>query len=194
MKSFSLLFLGLCFFLTGCESKNAPPENAADPGLAIPADAMTVTGDFNADGRIDTLYEDFEVVEDSTGVGRCAVAATREELPALEPEVARCTGLQYLHNEGDLNGDGADELSLVRNWHTSFTRSVEIYSLQNGRWRELDNFTILYTALEEEPVQYTYEELVTPLDTTAGYTVLEYDPVQADTLWVRRAGGLGTAQ
>ncbi len=194
MKSSFPWLLCLCFILIACENKNAPRENTADPGPAIPADGLSVTGDFNADGRMDTLYEDFEVVEDSTGVGRCALASIHEELPALKPADGRCTGLQYLHNEGDLNEDGADELSLVRNWHTSFTRSVEIYSVQNGRWQELDHFTILVTALEEEPVQYTYEVLVVPLDTTAGYTVLEYDPVQADTSWVRRAGRLGEAQ
>jgi hypothetical protein len=56
---------------------------------------------------------------------------------------AQQLGLAYLKNEGDLDGDGADELSYVINWAdwSAFNHSY-IVTYKKGRWLELYSFEI----------------------------------------------------
>ncbi len=52
-------------------------------------------------------------------------------------------GLAYLKNEGDLNGDGIDEIGYVINWADfSNLNSYVIYSYIHQRWEELYRFPI----------------------------------------------------
>lgn len=160
-------------------------------GLNLLSDAhdlLRITGDFNGDGRVDTLQESFEPIPgEEQGVGNCAVVSPTNKLPPIAT-AGRCTGLLFLHNEGDLTKDGADEVSLVREWHTGFSREVEIYTLQNGQWKELDVFSINISFLIGHNPKYNYEELVIPAVSEPGYTVLEYNPVNPDQMWQRHLG------
>ena len=52
-------------------------------------------------------------------------------------------GLSYLKNEGDLNGDGTDEVSYVVNWADwSNLNTWHIVTYKNKKWIELYSFSI----------------------------------------------------
>jgi hypothetical protein len=52
-------------------------------------------------------------------------------------------GLSYLKNEGDLNGDGTDEISYVVNWADySNMNTWHIVTYKNKKWTELYSFLI----------------------------------------------------
>jgi hypothetical protein len=40
-------------------------------------------------------------------------------------------------NEGDLDGDGADEISLIPGWYTSRFTTFRVFTLKKGRWHHL---------------------------------------------------------
>jgi hypothetical protein len=62
-------------------------------------------------------------------------------------------GISYLKNEGDLNGDGTDELSYVVDWadYSNFN-SWHIMTYKNGKWKELLTFPIWDWQLPDLPV------------------------------------------
>lgn len=52
-------------------------------------------------------------------------------------------GLSYLKNEGDLNGDGTDEVSYVVNWADwSSLNTWHLVTYKNKKWKELYSFQI----------------------------------------------------
>jgi hypothetical protein len=64
-------------------------------------------------------------------------------------------GLAYLKNEGDLNGDGNDELSYVVCWADwSNFNSCTIVTWKNGKWNELYGFHIRDWQLPDLPETY----------------------------------------
>jgi hypothetical protein len=65
----------------------------------------------------------------------------RFDLP--ESNTGQLLGLSMFRNEGDLNGDGNDEISFVMNWADwSSVNSCYIASLINGKWHILYSFNI----------------------------------------------------
>jgi hypothetical protein len=61
-------------------------------------------------------------------------------------------GLSYLKNEGDLNGDGTDEVSYVINWADwSNLNTWHIATYKNNRWEELYSFPIWDWQLPDLP-------------------------------------------
>jgi hypothetical protein len=61
-------------------------------------------------------------------------------------------GLAYLKNEGDLNGDGTDEISYVVNWADWYNlNSWHIMTYKNKRWQELYHFSIWDWQLPDLP-------------------------------------------
>ncbi|HTF81568.1 MAG TPA: hypothetical protein VL947_07580 [Cytophagales bacterium] len=61
-------------------------------------------------------------------------------------------GLSYLKNEGDLNGDGNDEVSYVVKWADWSSRnSCHIVTYKNKRWVVLYSFSIAEWQLPELP-------------------------------------------
>jgi hypothetical protein len=111
---------------------------------------MEVQGDFNGDGKTETARCQIylpngqkasreQVVEDlEVKPSYCQIEFSDAKIPALRVEVnGACMGLMFIGNEGDLNGDKADELSLVASWPTSNIRSIELYSLlQGSKWHK----------------------------------------------------------
>jgi hypothetical protein len=122
-----------------------------------------ISGDFNGDGVNDTLTEILISSKNNSSI---------DELPELEydslvafihlqqtklslksnheniPELMTVNwndsfGFLWLMNEGDLNGDGTEEISLVVDWADwSAVNHCFIYSLINGKWIELTKFEI----------------------------------------------------
>lgn len=182
------IFLTLFFILVigSCDSQK--DENEVSQELPAPAHALVIQGDFDGDGQKETLREGFELTETKPdSIGQCAVINLENKLAILSVS-GECTGLMFLQNEGDLNNDGRDELSLVRDWHTGFTRLVEIYTYRDNEWHPLDNFTIHLDFIAGQDPAFDYDTLVLPKENASGYTVMEYDPSTSPDLWNRRAG------
>jgi hypothetical protein len=61
-------------------------------------------------------------------------------------------GLSYLKNEGDLNGDGGDEISYVINWADwSNVNTCHIKTYHQHQWKELHSFDIWDGQLPDLP-------------------------------------------
>ena len=66
----------------------------------------------------------------------------------LNPISAGCCGIQLV-NEGDLNGDGADELSLYQAPANGCTYTMTTYTHKGGKWAKLFETFGIPTACEE---------------------------------------------
>lgn len=126
---------------------------------------FALVGDFNGDNKQDTLKEyffserdqketnkfygtdaKFEVFVDSTiskqpysfmTCDNCAIDTLRIA------KTGQLLGVSYIKNEGDLNGDGTDEVSYVVNWADwSSTNTCHLMTYKQGKWKELYAFGI----------------------------------------------------
>ena len=126
---------------------------------------FVISGDFDGDGREDTLTEHYISSLDGRETNKFydnledygqQVALTVHKQPVsfvtsnsksidtlLISRDFQLLGLLYLKNEGDLDGDGADELSYVVNWAAwSSVNTWYLMSYKNHKWVELYSFTI----------------------------------------------------
>lgn len=123
-----------------------------------------ITGDFNGDHKIDTLVEHYYdgnthketyKFNDSTDYDELVgLASTKDPVSFVTSSngsidtlhvanTSQLFGLSYLKNEGDLNGDGTDELSYVVDWADwSNLNTWHIVTYKNHRWKELYSFPI----------------------------------------------------
>jgi hypothetical protein len=64
-------------------------------------------------------------------------------------------GLAFMKNEGDLNGDGTDEISFVVNWADwSNLNTCEIYTYQDKKWKSIYSFPIWDWQLPDLPESF----------------------------------------
>jgi hypothetical protein len=124
-----------------------------------------VEGDFNGDGQQEKLIEHYfdtitgaesnkfyEGINYNQLVGITSLyKATESYLVCTDPRVDTCwvaaygqlLGLAYVKNEGDLNGDGTDEISYVINhadWSNCNTCHLATYT--NHHWKDIYTFPI----------------------------------------------------
>lgn len=135
---------------------------------------FTVKGDFDGDGKQETLTEHYISLIDRQETNKYyddlpeydqLVALTIKKQPyafviadkasidtlriSSDPQML---GLSYLKNEGDLDGDGADELSYVVNWADwSSANTWHLMSYKNKHWKELYSFSIWDWQLPDLP-------------------------------------------
>jgi len=134
------IFLFACAaVLTGCsghkpDSSRASlqPEqadtNAAQSGVLIHGDS--VKGDFNGDGK-----EEYGWAEhDDAGVASCAIAFSDKML--LSIDLGKDLYGARLINEGDLDDNGTDELSVVPYGDAGEWSNCSLYSFVDGKWLE----------------------------------------------------------
>jgi len=129
----------------------------------------TITGDFNGDGRRDSLMIDnFEqLLPKYDKIDGFSFAFSDNTIPKLEV----CGNLNYtIKNEGDLDGDGGDEIGFLYGWDTSACRTYNVFTLKNNKW---------YRLIEE--VGLTYDVRAT------GIVPVEKDPEQDDVILIRTA-------
>ncbi len=123
-----------------------------------------IKGDFNGDSTVEILTERFVSALDDQETNKFYMSVDIERLSELtiakKPvSYVRCSnpkikdlqiakdgqllGLSYLKNEGDLNGDGNDEVAYVVNWSDrSNLNTCHIMTYQDDKWRELYAFNI----------------------------------------------------
>lgn len=123
---------------------------------------FSVKGDFDGDGREETLTEHFlykdsqqearkNWVDDSFAIISKEIWAGKtasfigSDNPAIDTLriAAPCMGIEFMKNEGDLNGDGKDELSYVPALadYSAINRWY-IMTWQQHTWKELCSFEI----------------------------------------------------
>jgi len=126
---------------------------------------FVITGDFDGDGRKDTLVEHFtslltnketnKFYDGLTDYGQLValtvkkephsfVSCTNRKIDSLEISMGgQLLGLSYLKNEGDLDGDGADEVSYVVDWADwSNLNTCHLVSYKHHKWIELYSFSM----------------------------------------------------
>ncbi len=129
---------------------------------------LTVQGDFDGDGSPENWTENYLSQRTKEPIKRdldAAIDQLQQNIPAQEPlttlQADQSTlnplqisndayqyGLAYLKNEGDLDGDGADELSyVIDNIDQSNINKMYVVSYKNGVWKELYSFTIRESTL-----------------------------------------------
>lgn len=136
-----------------------------------------VSGDFDGDGIEESLYEHyfsdklkteikrphvkddysdledgsfFERVRDLEPISFMTSNNNQIDTLRLSDSVAQL-GLYFIKNEGDLDGDGGDEISVVMNWlQYSTTTYCSIYSYKSGKWVELYSFSTWTWAVDEQ--------------------------------------------
>jgi len=159
---FEILLVVLVFGCLGKTSKNTSINNI--PGISTEnvGDRLSITGDFNGDGQSDTLKESFISSFDGKETNKyykadfdSMVSLTIQKKPIsrllsyhLKPlnvnkDNWQLFGLAYLKNEGDLNGDGNDEVGLIVDWADwSDVNYYQVYSYKFNEWKVLLSFEI----------------------------------------------------
>ena len=171
----SLYALGL-FFLSACRSTVEPPiesarsatiSNMAEPPidtsvmtlntppeeLQLIPDTVHVMGDFNGDFRQDTGYGVFYAKKGSEGNGEevesdmeyqyiVRFSAGIRSIPVITGRHIR------LVNEGDLNGDGKDEISVFEQSMRACKYTVSTWSYSGSRWNRISDYWYIPTACE----------------------------------------------
>ena len=107
-------------------SRNKTSEN-------VPKDA--VKGDFNGDGQFEYMWlvPPKLIENDMSCEGNCTsiIQFSDNSIPAIK--VDDCIdGLPV--NEGDLNGNGTDEIGLLPGWFTSCWHSYLVWTYRNGQF------------------------------------------------------------
>ena len=156
MHCIYICFVLVCFFLGAC--KNAIHEENLGHRFEI-------YGDFDGNGTIDTLKEyynsektqkplakhyshlnTFEALQDYIAAQNpyTFLASEKQNIDTFKLiKDAQSYGLLYLKNEGDLNGDGNDEISYVLDWlDYSALNTCYIASYKNKTWQILYEFEI----------------------------------------------------
>lgn len=164
MKTILIIFIALLF---GC----AAPQQQAQPEQAIhlhKLGKLTVTGDFNGDGKQETLSQhtysnrykiELDSAADPFQHTWDTVIHWFEEQEAsvfLLSDAGNDTlqlglahGLYCLINIGDNNGDGKDEIAVaVDLLDESQLNHCTVYSFCQNKWQPLTRFTIRESAFE----------------------------------------------
>lgn len=144
--------------LFGCNTPNNTVENNISAESIKKtfelATSYTITGNLNNDSIQDTLtwllegikrdtsfstFEDMiQYVSKSSNALLINNTTTKQQLVS-----GPIVGLYFLHNEGDLNNDGTDELSYVVDWADQSTlNTYHIITNNNNEWKELYSFPI----------------------------------------------------
>lgn len=98
----------------------------------LPNDSLK--GDFDGDGKIETLYVTSNGCIDEEILESCiCILSFSKKLPTIK--IIESMGAD-LHNLGDLNGDGSEEFGYTRVWHGSW-QQFHVLTYKNRKWVNL---------------------------------------------------------
>ena len=140
-------------------------DSSSQVMIPVLGDRMTVSGDFDGDGKQEELVEHYisqlsqketnkayeNDIEYSEFVGliikkkpQSFFTSDNKEIDTLHiSSNPHLFGILFLKNEGDLNNDGKDELSYVIDWADwSNLNTYHIVSFINQKWTEVYSFSI----------------------------------------------------
>ncbi|HLP13615.1 MAG TPA: hypothetical protein VK177_16910 [Flavobacteriales bacterium] len=114
-----------------------------------PKDLITIQGDFNGDGKPELAHgfisqEGYGSPQDGGKANEYSVSFSGN-LPRIN-DIGCCE--VFLINEGDLNNDGADEISIYQAPLNGRTYTMATYSFANGSWKQIHLFLIPTAFLE----------------------------------------------
>lgn len=121
-----------------------------------------IIGDFNGDGKIDELKENLVSKINNKSIDALpdldydsllvlihemkpvlSLISTAKNIPNLILTKEVSFGIFSVKNEGDLNQDGTDEISVVIDWaDNSMCNTCSVYSLQKNKWIEFAKFDV----------------------------------------------------
>jgi hypothetical protein len=156
-----------------------------------------LSGDFNGDGKKEKLIEHYFSALDNKETNKfydslfdydqlvaltinkepySFVVSDNKRIDTLHiSDGSQLLGLSYFKNEGDLNGDGTDEVSYVVHWADwSNLNTWHLMSYKNKKWIELYSFTIWdwqLPALPETFNQYGFFGLEQKIINTTNDTI-----------------------
>jgi hypothetical protein len=173
LTSHFIILITLVFF--ACDNTIKNSNNATDKESSVNLGSrLIVIADVNADGILDTLKEKFISQQSGNEVSKmkdttisydeflnylkqqqphCYMSTGNKVIDSLPISSAQqLLGLLFIKNEGDLNGDGGDEISYVINWADQSNRNECILvTYKENRWVELCRFDIFETMVPELP-------------------------------------------
>lgn len=134
---------------------------------------FVITGDFDGDGRKEMLIEHYYSGVKNKETNKFYDSSEYDDLVELTHQnktysfvlsdnknidtlnissAGESFGLSYLKNEGDLNGDGTDEVSYVTNWTDwSNLNTWHIMTYKNKHWKDLYYFSMWDWQLPDLP-------------------------------------------
>lgn len=179
MKLISYL-LPIALALSSCNSQHPKPkdnpiatETKGENIKLHPLKKLSVTGDFDGDGKPDTLLQHNYSLLAKAEIGYAAdpfendwdsvvnwfydqdaeVYLARKNRVGDTLHLGIAQGLYCLLNLGDMNGDGKDEIAFVVDYlDYSRVNSCKIYAICNGKWTRLKEFDV-----HEEAFDFTSE-------------------------------------
>jgi formylglycine-generating enzyme required for sulfatase activity/predicted Ser/Thr protein kinase len=99
--------------------------------------SAAIKGDFNGDGELESMWLAAPVIKqnDMDCVGECVSYIRFSNSLIPEIRLKTCIGGSPV-NEGDLDGDGCDEIGVLPAWFTSCWRNYRVFTFKDGRWRD----------------------------------------------------------
>lgn len=130
-----------------------------------------ITGDFDGDGKEDELREKLISSINNKSIDALpqleydslvtvifnkkpilSLKSNSESIPELMLTKEGSFGLFYAKNEGDLNHDGIDEISIIIDWADwSACNNCIVYTLKNGKWIEYAKFDVREWQISRNP-------------------------------------------
>jgi hypothetical protein len=146
IKAPSILFL-VCIFLYSCKSNTKSKtaktlevkKDSIDNGipnflntLNLPEMELPAVGHFSSSNSFDTL--DFDVKESDEYLYDFAIFPKGDKKNRLNITIA---SELHVYDEGDLDGDGTNEIGVLPGFNGSACRGYIVYSFANHKWKEL---------------------------------------------------------
>lgn len=141
------------FSCSNSSQQNKKPVSKDETTEAKKADTVTVgikiQGDFDGDGQTESAFD----TKTKEGKGNPIEDGTSDEYTInFSTEKLRSINLgccnSRLINEGDLNNDGADEISVFQAPMNGCTYTMTTYSFDSNNWEEIIETFLIVTACE----------------------------------------------
>jgi len=105
------------------------------------------SGDFNGDKIIESIKlvekRQGDDAEEDQPIIDCQIVFSNKAVPSIEDK--NCFRLEFI-NEGDLDGDGGDELSIIQKNRYNYDPFclMKCMTLKNGKWQEILSFSVCF--------------------------------------------------